>query len=458
MSKSTCPSPESMSRYRAITRHGITAIPQWSSLAAEQQEAIQVVSRVLPLRTNPYVLDQLIDWDQVPDDPIFRLTLPHQDMLDEDAYRALRDLVMGGADEPRIADQVSRIRAAMNPHPAGQLSHNVPRLNGQPLPGLQHKYDQTVLFFPQAGQSCHAYCTFCFRWAQFVGAKDMTFAAPDSDGLVAYLERHPEVSDLLVTGGDPLVMTTRVLRRYLEPVLAADLPHLRTIRFGTKSVAYWPQRFVSDPDADDLLRFFESIIASGRSISVMAHYNHPRELSTAVARQAIARIRSTGAQIRMQSPMVRHVNDRPQVWADLWREGTALGMIPYYCFVERDTGPSSYFSLPLVRCWQIFRDAYRQVGGLCRTVRGPSMSAFPGKVLIDGVTTVAGERVFALQFLQARRDDWVRRPFFAAFDPHATWLDQLRPAFGAERFFFEDQLDGELQSWRSTADGVRLPQ
>jgi hypothetical protein len=77
------------------------------------------------------------------------------------------------------------------------------------------------------------------------------------------------------------------------------------------------------------------------------------------------------------------------------------------------------------------------VSGLSRTVRGPSMSAFPGKVVIDGVVTINGEKLFALQFLQARNPDWVRRPFFAKYDPDATWLDHLKPAFGRKKFFFE---------------------
>jgi hypothetical protein len=65
------------------------------------------------------------------------------------------------------------------------------------------------------------------------------------------------------------------------------------------------------------------------------------------------------------------------------------------------------------------------------------MSAFPGKVLIDGVADLNGEKVFALQFLQARDANWVRRPFYAQFDPEAVWFDQLRPAFGENKFFFE---------------------
>jgi hypothetical protein len=122
-----------------------------------------------------------------------------------------------------------------------------------------------------------------------------------------------------------------------------------------------------------------------------------------------------------------------------------MNMIPYYMFVERDTGSKSFFEVPLVEAWNIFRDAYQHVSGVCRTVRGPSMSATPGKVQILGVSEIAGEKVFTLRFIQGRNPDWVARPFFAKFDPKAMWLDQLQPAFGETEFFFEPELADILQ-------------
>lgn len=131
----------------------------------------------------------------------------------------------------------------------------------------------------------------------------------------------------------------------------------------------------------------------------------------------------------------------PAIWARLWQEQTRLGIYPYYMFVERDTGARRYFELPLARAWEIYRDAASQVSGLSRTARGPSMSAGPGKFEVQGVTEVRGERVFVLRFIQARNPEWVQRPFFARFDPEASWLDPLRPAFGEDRFFFQDEYD-----------------
>lgn len=425
-------------RFKPYTRHTIREAPQWGRLTQEQRETVAVVSRVLPFRVNPYVLNELIDWDNVPDDPIYRLTFPHRDMLRPHEYEALRDLVLADGDERTIDQMVRRIWMRMNPHPAGQMTHNVPSLDGRPLSGLQHKYRETVLFFPKAGQSCHAYCTFCFRWPQFVGIEELKFDAKDASDLVEYLKRHKAVTDILITGGDPMVMNTRSLAGYIEPLLAPDLSHVQNIRIGTKSVAYWPHRFVGDKDADDLLRLFEKVVAAGKNLALMGHYNHPAELRSAVAQQAVRRIVATGATLRMQAPLIRHINEDPNGWAELWTTGVKLGAIPYYMFVERDTGPSDYFALPLAKAYAVFQEAYKQVSGLARTVRGPSMSAHPGKVVVDGIVTLGGEKVFALQFLQARNADWVRKPFYAKFDAKATWFDQLVPAFGENKFFFQE--------------------
>jgi KamA family protein len=422
--------PAHAPRYRAVTRLGISQLPQWHLMDPALREAVEIVSLVLPFRTNEYVVNELIDWDRVPDDPMFQLTFPQRQMLDDEHYETIRGLVRGGASESRLTAEVNRIRYALNPHPAGQRTHNIPRNGSHELQGAQHKYKETVLFFPSQGQTCHAYCTFCFRWPQFVGLDGLKFASTESQKLAGYLRGHPEVTDVLLTGGDPLIMKAHVLRRYLEPILALD--SVRTIRFGTKAPAFWPQRFVTDDDADELLRLFERVVATGRHLAVMGHYSHPVEMSTDMARRAVQRIRSTGATMRLQAPLLRHINDDPSTWADLWSAGVALGAVPYYMFVERNTGARRYFEVPLVRCWRIFRDAYRQVSGLGRTVRGPVMSCFPGKCHVLGVSQVAGQRAFVLEFLQARDPDLVRRPFFARYDPWATWFDELVPLTAAD--------------------------
>tara|TARA_E500000318_G_scaffold5598_2_gene5727 strand:+ start:30177 stop:31499 length:1323 start_codon:yes stop_codon:yes gene_type:complete len=426
-------------RYRAITLSNVSKFPQWETLEPELREAVETVARVLPFRTNAYLMDELIDWDRVPNDPIFQLTFPQREMLKDDQYARVRDAIAGEAGKDEMNAVVNEIRMELNPHPAGQMTHNVPHINGEPIPGMQHKYRETALFFPSQGQTCHAYCTFCFRWAQFVGMDGLKFANKEAEQLGQYVSQHREITDVLFTGGDPMVMKAKVFEKYVEQLLEID--HVRTIRIGSKSLAYWPQRFVSDADADDMLRLFERIVAAGKQVAFMAHCSHPVEFDPEIARTAISRIRSTGANIRMQSPVIRHVNDDPMAWRDMWITGTRLGMIPYYMFVERDTGAKNYFEMPLERCWEIFREAYQRVPGTARTVRGPSMSCHPGKVHMLGITEVAGEKAFMLEFLQARKPELVRQPFFAKYDGSATWFDQLEPLTQSDVPFFQRDLE-----------------
>lgn len=419
-------------RFRSFTTRDLDELLRRRALSADERLKLRAVAAVLPFRTNEYVVDELIDWSAVPDDPIFRLTFPQTGMLPEHDVREMADLLADGAPAGRLQRAAHRIRMRLNPHPSGQLDANVPVHEGRRLEGLQHKYPETLLVFPRQGQTCHAYCTYCFRWPQFVGEPELRIATGDLATTEVYLRAHPEISSVLITGGDPLVMSSDVLRRYVEPLLRVE--SVRSVRIGTKSLAFWPYRFVSDRDADDLLRLFEEVVAAGKHLALMAHFTHPQELRTRVVVEAMRRVRDSGAVIRCQGPLVRGINDDAAVWAELWNETTRLGAVPYYQFVERDTGPQDYFGVPLARGCQIFRDAYAQVSGLARTVRGPVMSAMPGKVVVDGIAEVGGERVFVLHLIQARDPDLVNRPFFAAYDEDATWFTDLKPAFGAGGF------------------------
>ena len=203
------------------------------------------------------------------------------------------------------------------------------------MAGAQHKYPDTLLYFPAEGQTCHSYCGYCFRW------------------------------------------------------LFAD-------------------------------------VAAARTLGVMAHYSHSRELEADVARRALARVLETGASVRCQAPVIRGVNSSAQAWADLWAAEVRGGAIPYYMFVERDTGARRFFEVPLARALEIYDDASARVSGLARTARGPVMSAAVGKVLVDGAIETPAGNVFALKLIRSRDPALVNRTELAEFDPGATWLDQLR--------------------------------
>lgn len=419
--------------FRQIRDHEVFA-----RLSHQRRFEMEVVAQVLPFRVNQYVIDELIDWSNPEADPMFRLVFPHRSMLPAMDFDAMASLLRRRAPAAEIAAVAERIRTGLNPHPAEQTTLNVPCLDGEPLVGVQHKYHDTVLYFPAQGQTCHSYCTFCFRWPQFVG-KQLRIASPHAARLYDYLAAHKEVSDLLVTGGDPMVMRSSKLEDHLRPLLENPaLDHIDTVRIGTKSLTFWPQRFVTDDDADQLLRLFERLVHAGKHVALMAHINHWREMEPPMFDEAVRRIRDTGAVIRSQSPLLAGINDCPGVWETMWRRQVRGGIVPYYMFVERDTGPKGHFEVPLVRAHAIHAEAIGRVSGLARTARGPSMSCGPGKIEVCGIAEIGGERVFVLNFIQARDVAWLKRPFFARFDPSATWFDDLVPAFGADGFFFSD--------------------
>ncbi len=422
-------------QYRAYNSKSFKKIEQIQKyLTPEDIENIEIASLVFPFKVNNYVIDKLIDWQNYKDDPIFRLVFPHKDMLLPEDFARLKELIEKG-DKAELEKAIYEIRMSLNPHPADQMA-NVPEIDGKKLSGSQHKYKETILFFPKQGQTCHAYCSFCFRWPQFTGIDELKFAMKEVDLLIEYIKAHPEITDLIFTGGDPLIMSTKLLKSYIEPILEAKIPHLKNIRFGTKTLGFWPYRFTTDKDAEELLELFRTIVASGYHLAFMAHFNHYKELRTPEVHEAIEKIKATGAIIRTQAPILRHINDSAEVWATMWREQVALDMIPYYMFIARDTGAQHYFGVPLVRAWEIYRDAISSVSGLARTARGPSMSAAPGKIAVSGVSEINGQKVIVLSMLQAKNPELVDRPFFAKYDEKAQWIDELEPAF-ADRFIFE---------------------
>lgn len=426
-------------KYQTITLRNFERIPQIQSFLSEsERHAIKVVGNVLPFKCNNYVIEELIDWTNIPDDPLFQLTFPQRDMLSDAHFSEMEAALRQNLPKSELKAIADNIRYRLNPHPSGQQK-NVPSLDEVELKSIQHKYREILLYFPSKSQTCHAYCTFCFRWPQFVDLDNLKFGGNESDVLARYLKQHPEITDVLITGGDPMVMSASNFEACIDPIINHHVPSLQTIRIGTKSLSYWPYKFLTDKDADDMLRVFEKVVKQGYTLAFMAHFNHPQELKTVAVRKAISRILSTGAQIRVQAPIMKHINDDAGLWSEMWKEQVKLGCTPYYSFVARDTGAQDYFAVTLEDAWNIYRKAYRSVSGIARTVKGPIMSADPGKVQILGISEVMGQKVFTLQFVQARNPEWVGQPFFAKYNPDAIWLDDLKPAFGREAFFFEEQ-------------------
>ncbi len=425
-------------KYRQYTLKNYNKIAQLKFLPDSAIAAINVVARVLPFKTNNYVVEELIDWNNYESDPLFTINFPQKEFLEPEHFRLITETLESGADNLTIGKVVNGIRMGLNPHPAGQLDYNIPEMEGHKANGIQHKYKETMLIFPAPGQTCHAHCTFCFRWPQFIGINHYKMALKDPELGVAYLKRHPEITDILLTGGDPMVMSADRLETYVDALLESGCTNLRTIRIGTKSLTFWPYRYLTDNDSAKILELFRRIVDSGINLSVMAHINHYREMATDAFREAVKRIQQTGAVIRTQSPILNHVNKSSDVWKKMWEEQVNLGMIPYYMFIPRNTGFHKFFSIPLIEAYTIFKKAFQQVSGLGRTVRGPIMSALHGKIEVNGVTEINNKKYISMSFIQARVSDSVKKPFFAEYDEKSCWINELTPAFGEKQFFFDN--------------------
>ncbi|MCP4049263.1 MAG: 4Fe-4S cluster-binding domain-containing protein [bacterium] len=395
------------------------------------------VARIFPFKATEHVLS-LINWDNYKTDPIFHLIFPQPEMLSKEEL----DQILN-TPENELPEVINKIRLTKNPNPAGQ-EFNRPVLeledHEEIVDGIQHKYEQTVLVFPERGQNCFAFCSYCFRAPQFWGGENK-FSERTPERMISYLTQHKEVTDVLFTGGDPLTMKASELEKFIIPLLEnPELSHIQNIRIGTKALTFYPQLFLNDPDTDKLFSLLEKITSAEKHVTVMAHFSNPNELKHPDTIKAVKKIKSYGISIRSQAPTMRNINDSADIWAEMWQLQVKLGIIPYYMFITRDTGPKDYFEVPLAEAYNIYIKAREKVSGLGHTVRGPSMSCSPGKICVMGIETLNNEKVFILKFLQARNPEWQERVFFAEYDPNAHWISDLKPAFGEKEFFFETEL------------------
>jgi len=402
----------------------LLSVPQFASLAGRNHDALGRVLDVLPFKVNSFVIDELIQWSSTDSDPLFRLVFPHEEMLSDEQHRSLK--AAAAISREAYKSEVLSVREQLNSDPSSQ-AQNLPTVDDHTMEGIQHKYTHTVLLFPSHGQTCHAYCGYCFRWPQFVPTAHRKHRAYTISDALDYVASNDQVTDVLVTGGDPLVMSTDRLSALVEALLDKRMAHVRNIRLGTKALSYWPYRVTHGSEGSGILRLFDRVQSGGKSLNLMLHMTCAQEVLHPEVRAAVDLVRNTGAVLRSQAPIVRGVNDTSGEWAQLWTEQTAVGIVPYYFFVERDTGAHRFYSVPIFKALDVYTTAIQGVSGLARTARGPVMSTSEGKVIVDGIVSVGGERAYSCRFLQARDPSMVGHIFFRRFNANATWFDELEP-------------------------------
>lgn len=351
----------------------VTALHRVAELSPAEREALGRVADRYAFRANDYYL-QLIDWSD-PNDPIRQLIIPRTEELE------------GWGDLDASVESCVTV-----------------------APGVQHKYPDTVLLL--CNSVCAGFCRYCFRKRLFMNGNEEV--VKDVSGGIRYVAGHPEVTNVLLTGGDPLLLSTRRLREIIEGLRA--IPHVEIIRIGTKVPAFNPWRILDDPE---LLHVLGSNSTPRRRIYLMAHFDHPRELT----RSAVAAIDSllrAGVICVNQCPLVKGVNDDPGVLSDLFRNLSWMGCPPYYVFQGRPTAGNQPYEIPIVRGWEIFQEALRAGSGLALRARFV-MSHATGKIEITGVD----RRHIYLRYHRARDPENRGRFMVCKRDEQAYWLDQL---------------------------------
>jgi len=355
--------------------------PYYAKLPSTEQEIFNLLTSVFHFKVNNYVLEHLIKWEDVPHDPIYKIIFPRKDMLPPFYYEQLKTLHRVGINQKALGAFVEQVKQRIYPV-VRKNTASMPHVNGKHVKGLYSNFDTIVSLFPDPMvKTCHAYCSYCFRWIMFNNREvqeETSYRDPQTP--VEFLQQNPQISDVLFTGADPLVLKAETLKKYVDPILEID--SVEVVRFSSKSLAWWPYRFTTDADAKAVLELFEYIQSKGRHVNFCAHFTHAQELENEVVKEAIQNIRATGANIRCQGPMVQGINDTAQDWIDLWTSQIQLGMIPYYMFVEADHHSESCFRVPLAKSLKIFQEAQRKTTGLARTVRGPVFMNDLNRVLL----------------------------------------------------------------------------
>ena len=386
-------------KFRAYNARSFKKTEYYQRLPIQEQEIFDVLTSVFQFKANNYVLDHLIDWNNIPEDPMYKLVFPRKEMIGASDYEQLRLAYEFGLEDQLMQTLVQQLKRKMYPE-TKQAKSSVPRVDGKVLKGMYRNFRTIVSLFPDPMvKTCHTYCSYCFRWPSF-NNKEMQDESSYQDPMqpVAFLKAHPEISDVLFTGADPLVLKADTLRKYIEPIL--DIPTVKVIRISSKSLAWWPFRFTTDDDAASLLDLFREIQEKGKHLNFCAHFTHPKELEHEAVQEAIKNVRETGAIIRCQGPLVKGINDNATAWVDLWTVQIMNGMIPYYMFVEADHNPEHCFRVSLLKALKIFQEAQRNTTGLARTVRGPVFMNDLNRVLIEGVSQVDGKDYLILKNLQ----------------------------------------------------------
>ncbi len=352
----------------------IAQLGDYIELTPELEQQLQEIVAIHPMRITQYYMSLIDKYD--PNDPIRRMTVPSEEELN----------LLGSYDT------------------SGERENTM-------MPGLQHKYAQTALIL--ATNRCATYCRYCFR-KRLVGLPTEEILQRFNDA-VKYIENHEEINNVLISGGDPFVLSTGVIKEFLEKL--SNIPHLDFIRFGTRVPVTFPDRILED---DELLTLLENNSQESRRIYVVTQFNHPREI-TQKATDAVSRLIRSGVILDNQSVLLKGVNDDPETLAELQNKLVSIGVNPYYVFQCRPVKRvKNNFQVPLYKGYEIVDRAKKKLNGHSKRFKY-IMSHQTGKIEIVGVM----EGYIYFKYHQARATEDLGKFFKRKINKTGGWLDEL---------------------------------
>jgi len=351
----------------------VEQLKDYIALSKKEGEQLKRVIQIHPMRVTPYYLS-LIDWDN-PHDPIRKMVIP-----------SVHELNLQGSYDTSGEAENTKLR------------------------GLQHKYRETALVL--ATNRCATYCRYCFR-KRLVGLPN-TEVVEHFNEAANYIRQHQEINNVLISGGDPLVLPTQVIEHFLTTL--SDIPHLDFIRFGSKTPVTLPSRF----EDEGLLNLLEEYSHSSRRLYVVTQFNHPKEI-TKHSIKAVDNLIKSGVIVNNQTVLLKGVNDEPATLTELQNRLVGIGVNPYYVFQCRPVKRvKRHFQVPICKGADIVEKAKVKCNGHSKRFRY-IMSHKSGKIEILG--KIEDEIYF--KYHQAKNRKNLGKIFTRKFDDKAGWLDDF---------------------------------
>ncbi|MFO7721937.1 MAG: hypothetical protein R6V49_01825 [Bacteroidales bacterium] len=391
-----------------------------------------------------------INWKNFAKDSVFQLVFPQPGMINAETVKIYSE-AKSDEERQKIVEDYQKLT---NPHDGKQKLNKPWFVNDEGhveiLEGVQHKYPPCQLIFDKTTQNCFAFCSYCFRHAQVRGDEDM-FVQEDISQVLDYIRQHPEVSDMLITGGDAGYITYDRLMEYSKPLYEDNsLLHIKTLRLGSRALTFQPELVLSNK-YQKTLELFRDLTEHGIQVVWMAHFSTPRELINPTTLAGIRRLKKYGVTVKSQSPIMHHISlfsdadgnfdiDRSaQNWIDLGNILAMLGVGFHSMYCARPTGEHHYFTAPLAIINKVFSKVYRSLASINRPSRYITMTSSAGKISFLGTVEVNGETAFALKFNEGRNMEWLDKVYLAKYDEQENTIEKLEP-FDTEAYFYEEEL------------------